>query len=69
MRSDRRLGLGRFDEMLSDMGWTRRSFAVRLGLHRNTITKWSTVPVYASEYLRLAMAARELQRALERESE
>lgn len=48
---------------LDALGWSRGSFADRLGIHRNTISKWNRsgeVPGYAAAFLSLAIEIRRL---------
>ena len=46
MKSDR---LG---DRLRRLGWTRREFAGRLGVHANTVSKWGEdIPEYADRFL------------------
>ena len=52
-----------FDGYLGDLGWSRRGFASRLGLHYNTVNAWGKTvnpPKYALAYLELAIAIQRL---------
>jgi len=52
--------LDEFDEILSELGWTRIELARRLGLHRNTVSKWKSPPDYVMAYLRLKVEVKRL---------
>lgn len=46
------------------LNWSQADLARRLGVHVNTVSAWATgkgdVPGYASEYLRVALLAKEI---------
>ena len=47
-----------FETKLRDLGWSQGELASRLGLNRNTVSRWKQedeVPKYASAYLELAL--------------
>lgn len=48
------------DEALDRLGWSKAELCRRLGLHRNTPSRWSEVPRYVAEYLRVSLLAREI---------
>lgn len=50
-----------FDVALAQLGWTKARLARRLGVHVNTVTKWSDgCPGYVQEYLRVCLLAKEV---------
>ena len=47
-----------FEVVLGRLGWTKGDLCGRLGLHRNTPSRWQasdSVPRYVSEYLRVCV--------------
>ena len=49
-----------FESALEALGWSRLELCRRLGLHRNTASKWrGEVPQYVAEYLRVQLLAKE----------
>ena len=48
------------DVVLKELGWSRLKLCRRLGLHRNTPSRWKgEVPKYVAEYLRVQLLAKE----------
>jgi transcriptional regulator with XRE-family HTH domain len=49
-----------FTAALRTLGWSQAELCRRLGLHRNTASKWrETVPKYVAEYLRVSLLLKE----------
>lgn len=56
-----------FEVKLRDLGWSQGEIAARLGLNRNTVSRWKQddeVPKYASAYLELALLIRSAHLAI-----
>lgn len=52
---------------LRELGWTSGELSRRLGVHRNTVSKWMTkgkVPRYCEAYLELALKLKGLKDSL-----
>lgn len=49
---------------LSDLGWSQKHFASRLGCDADTVSRWCTsktpVPDYVAEYIRVVLLAKEI---------
>jgi len=49
------------DDLLTELGWSKKDLANRLGLHENTVYNWSDcesfedAPQYAMAYLRVVV--------------
>jgi transcriptional regulator with XRE-family HTH domain len=51
------------EEALERLGWSKAELCRRLGLHRNTPSRWKDgVPRYVAEYLRVSLLAKEMLR-------
>ena len=49
------------EEALERLGWSKAELCRRLGLHRNTPSRWKEgVPRYVAEYLRVSLLAKEM---------
>ena len=48
------------DELLAELDWTKRDLAKRLGLHRNTISRWKEPPAAVMAYLKLRVGIQRL---------
>lgn len=48
------MDLREMDAILTEIGLSRAAFARVLGLGKNTISRWQSVPGYAQAWLRLA---------------
>jgi DNA-binding XRE family transcriptional regulator len=44
-----------FNSYLRELGWNRTELGKRLGLNKNTISRWKEPREYAMAYLRLAI--------------
>ena len=54
------MSLTEFESALETLGWSRLKLCRRLGLHRNTPSRWKDeVPKYVGEYLRVQLLNRE----------
>lgn len=52
-----------FETYLRELGWSKKEFSLRTGVHPNTISKWvDGAPGYAMAYVRLAV---DVKRVLE----
>ena len=40
---------------LAGLGWSKGELSRRLGIHRNTISRWKVIPGYVEAYLDLAV--------------
>lgn len=50
-----------FEDMLSAVGWSKAELSRRLGVHRNTVTRWGdNCPAWVLEYLRVCLLAKEI---------
>ena len=47
-------------ELLSRSGLSKRELARRLGMHTNTVSRWTELPGYARAYLTLYVAIKDL---------
>ncbi len=49
---------------LSNLGWSQKNFASRLGCDEDTVSRWSTgktdVPAHVAEYIRVVLLAKEM---------
>jgi transcriptional regulator with XRE-family HTH domain len=45
-----------FNDLLKELGWSRRELSRRLGLDKNTISHWQEPKKYAMAYLHLAVS-------------
>lgn len=49
---------------LSDLGWSQKDLASRLGCDQDTVSRWSTgktpVPAHVAEYMRVVLLAKEI---------
>jgi transposase len=48
------------DDLLTELGWTKRDLAKRLNLHRNTISRWKKPPEAVLAYLKLRVGLKRL---------
>lgn len=50
------------DKLLDELGWSRKDFALRIGVHKNTLSNWNKnkVPKVVMIYLRLVIAVRKV---------
>lgn len=49
-----------FEMFLAELGWNKLELSRRLGLHRNTISRWKEPPVAVMEYLKLRVGVQRL---------
>jgi len=49
-----------FEAGLKTLGWSKAELARRLGLHPNSVSKWSEPPLYAMAYLRVMVKLKEI---------
>lgn len=55
-----------FDRMLDELGWRRVDLARRLGLAKESISRWPRPPAYALAYLRAMIELKHMRDRLER---
>ncbi len=48
------------DDLLAELGWSKRELAKRLFLHENTVYQWDKAPGYAMAYLRVMAGLKKL---------